>query len=109
MERQNHTEARQVLPDFNPLCFPPCACPRCRPGEDASGTANASGTESTSVAKGAAGDAGGDGDGGGDGNASRAAAADGVDAGADSPLLLRLRARVAEENGLRNALRRTAP
>ncbi|MBP0459106.1 hypothetical protein [Streptomyces montanisoli] len=22
-------------PEFNPLRFPPCACPRCRPGPDA--------------------------------------------------------------------------
>lgn len=62
------TRPEGALPEFNPLRFPPCACPRCRGGESVPD-------------------------------------ADG-DAGEDSPLLLRLRARVTEENGLRGAIRR---
>lgn len=63
-------------PEFNPLRFPPCACPRCRTGADA--------------AEGGAEDAGDD----------------GADADGGSPLLRQLRARVAEENALRLSLRR---
>ncbi|GAA3751641.1 hypothetical protein GCM10023082_54370 [Streptomyces tremellae] len=77
--------------EFNPLRFPPCACARCRGGGGGGGgTGGAAGSRR-------AGGPGRDPDG-------EPAAPD-----ADSALLRRLRARVTEENGLRNGLRRVTP
>ncbi|WP_030910561.1 hypothetical protein [Streptomyces sp. NRRL F-5126] len=66
-------------PEFNPLRFPPCACPRCRPGEDTAADGDAEGADAD------------------------------ADADGDSALLRHLRARVCEENALRVSLRRAEP
>ncbi|MFE9252183.1 hypothetical protein [Streptomyces sp. NPDC007088] len=71
------SEQDAQAPEFNPMRFPPCACVRCRSERSAAKSAEEAG----------------------DG-----AAPDAEDG--DSALLRRLRARVVEENGLRNSLRR---
>ncbi|WP_329457971.1 hypothetical protein [Streptomyces sp. NBC_01497] len=87
-------EPGPLWPEFNPLRFPPCACPRCRDDEDGDG------------------DRGNEAEAGGAAATARdAAVTDGEGAGAatgadgDSVLLRRLRERVAEENALRSSLR----
>jgi hypothetical protein len=91
-------EPDSAFPEFNPLRFPPCACPRCRDDEDVEDAEDGGGGNEAGA--------------GGEADAARdAALTDGDHAGADgdSVLLRRLRERVAEENRLRGSLRRTDP
>ncbi|MEV0847864.1 hypothetical protein AB0J21_18670 [Streptomyces sp. NPDC049954] len=71
------SEQGSPAPEFNPMRFPPCACVRCRCERSAAKSAEkAEGGEAPDADDG------------------------------DSALLRQLRARVVEENGLRNSLRR---